>query len=282
MNRRYGSIDGASAVLTRNDRYSRRVGPLKARCHLFFLVLWAQLVSGTEASEYRLVKGKQYPLCQALQKNFDAFRPNPPLMSCGLRFKPEAKLLRSVPWRAVDLADYEVAIRQAYEQIFRPRVPPEKLVQRVDSEFVRLMDNARAGKARLWRADFDFVNEWTDGVRTHQIESVLRLMESPCDDSVPPQKWQQRWSMPKLLAVAPTQTEHGKLFEMVEGYEILPTAAFDTFLYDGKARLIQWDPVTLDRKVGRNAGVGAEVRIYDPVSSGGIFWRVVCEFDFRE
>lgn len=282
MNRRYGSIDGASAVLTRNDRYRGRAGPLKARCLVFLLAVCVQLVSGTEASEYRLVKGKQYPLCQALQKNFDAFRPNAPLMSCGLRFKPEAELLRSAPWRAVDIADYEIAIRQAYERILRPRVPPEKLAQRVESEFERLSANARDGTAHLWRADFDFVDEWMNGRRTHEVEMVLRLMGKPCDDGAPPEEYLLRWSTPRLLIVAPLPTEHGQTMEMDERYRSLFQARFDTFLYDGKARLIQWDWILLDRKVGRNEGVGAQVFIYDPGLSGDISWTPVCEFDFRE
>jgi len=72
MNRRYGWMVGAREVSTGNDRSRRRVGPLKARC-LLLLAVCVQLVSVAKASEYRLAKGKQYPLCQALQENFAPF-----------------------------------------------------------------------------------------------------------------------------------------------------------------------------------------------------------------
>ena len=61
-----------------------------------------------------------------------------------------------------------------------------------------------------------------------------------------------------------------------------PLFRFDTFFYDGKPRIIQWDWILLDRKVGRNEGVGAQIFIYDPGASGDISWTPVCEFDFRE
>ena len=47
-------------------------------------------------------------------------------------------------------------------------------------------------------------------VGPHEIEAVLRLVENPCDDSAPPQEYRLRWSRPRLLVVAPVQTEHAQ------------------------------------------------------------------------
>ena len=70
---------------------------------------------------------------------------------------------------------------------------------------------------------------------------------------------------------------------MVKRYKSLPDSGFDAFRYDGKARLIQWDWILLDRKVGPDEGVGSRIRIYDPVSlDGGMFWVPVSEFEFRD
>ena len=242
---------------------------------LLLSTLWG---SDAIATDYQLIKGKQYQLCRDLLQNLKSFGPNPPLMTCGIQINPQIRSLRPLPWKAIKVEQYQLAIRTFLARWFKRKVEEGQIAGVVDKTYRALVDREKSGETLAWVAHLNFVNEAPNGTYTHQFETLLRLAIEPCDATI----LDSRWDIPYLMAITKQQGVPTEQLQLDDAYDRLFSAEFDAFYHDGKARVAHWDSGSWDLPDYDGPARHSILYVSEPISAGGFGWIPVCELEFLE
>lgn len=134
-------------------------------------LLAAAAVGQARATEFELLRGKDFALCRDMAENLKAF---PELLPVpfDMPFDPRLIVFRWITWERLDPLQHVAALRQAVinDGSFRGELTAEEQEALWRQKGPALLEKARAGKVALQRAEFD-VNQ--DGKR----ERVYRFTD---------------------------------------------------------------------------------------------------------
>jgi ankyrin repeat protein len=150
-----------------NRRQKRRLTGLGL---LPFLLVGAA-IGQARATEFELIRGKDFALCQDMAENLKAY-PDLLPVPFDMPFDSRLVVFRWITWEPLDPLQHEAALRQAVinDGSFRGELTAEEQEALWRQQGPALLEKARAGKVALQRAEFD-VNQ--DGKR----ERVYRFTD---------------------------------------------------------------------------------------------------------
>jgi hypothetical protein len=202
------------------------------------------------ADTYEIIRGKQYPLCRDMEKNFNEFKNDSPMV-CERKFSSKYKDFRRPDWRLLP-EEHAVQAAIAIERVRLSRGPVKMFESSVAKETKEIKEAVALGKLKAWEGRFDIA-------RNGERSRVVMVVRGMCEG------WTEEWSNPGEPRIG-ILLEHK--FEVDDRYKDLSILDADIFLYQGVPYLASW--ATFPSAIGREPAPPKRHRAY--VHAWDIFW----------
>lgn len=213
------------------------------------------------AVQYDLIKGQQFELCRAYERNLNSFSHELP-MACERKFDPDLEEFWQPNWETLNPAQHMDLIRETLVVKYKFR-PTEDIDGRWNRWRPKLQEKIRNGEVKLSRTEVD-VNH--DGIN----EIVYRFADRPCD---PSKELDRR--IPSTYRYFVMDSATGKLSS---DFVLLQLRTKNLFFYKGRAYVDTFDDRTSggSRHAYKATMYVFELGHVDRIAP--LFMRQVCDF----
>lgn len=129
------------------------------------------------AAEYRLIKGRDFELCRALEQNLNVFKDDPPMV-CERKFDARFKDFRVPNWEPLDAKENRDLLEQIYKAQFSLAVTKDSDKKFAEEKWLKFKPELekKLGEGRVFLSKSRF-----DLAHNGEHVTVLKLVDNGCD-----------------------------------------------------------------------------------------------------